>query len=190
MMRVFDRLAGVMINRGFRKVSPDDGLSGLVGGRRLTGKSYRQGKYAPRRNWGSGADVASDGQVSGPVKALKLVPWKKPSGLPSNERKASTLRAGRVLGWIAMGSLVQLWMVVILDVLARIIGGGVSDWSEWFWPSALVALVGTQLLGFLSDNLTGSQSEWGTRAMIGFWFSVLMWVPIGFFLAMVSGLFA
>lgn len=179
-----------MINRGFRKVSPDDGLSGLVGGRRLTGKSYRQGKYAPRRNWGSGVDKATDGQGTGAVKNLNLVPWKKPVGLPASLRKASTLRAGKVLGWIAMGSLVQLWLVVILDGIARVIGGGVSDWSLLFWPSALVALVGTQLLGFLSDNLTASQCEWGTRALIGFWISVLIWVPIGFFLAMVSGLFA
>ncbi|MFC7339295.1 hypothetical protein ACFQY0_19030 [Haloferula chungangensis] len=178
-----------MYNRGFRTISPDDSVGRLVSGDRLTGKAYRQGRYARRRNWGSGSEEKSDGQVTGPVKSLKLVPWKRESASVSLGNKESTIRAGEVIGWIAMGSLVQAWLVLVLSVLAEIIGSGSNGWSPFVLPSVLLALAGTQLLGFLSDTLSESRSEWGTRALVGFWISFLIWLPLGMLISMMIGLF-
>ena len=114
-------------------------------------------------------------------KPLKLVPWVPPVVSMVEERKHLSMRWGRLLGWLAMGSLGLMWLVILLDVLARIIGNGSSGWESLIVPGMMVAFIGTHILGFASDTLTNSSSEWGMRALTGFWISAVVlvcrWVP-------------
>lgn len=66
-------------------------------------------------------------------------------------------------------------------------GDGV--WNDWFLPVFLIASILTQIFGFIGESLTASRCPWGMRAVVGFWISVLAWVPLGSILALLAGLF-
>ncbi|MEM1083370.1 MAG: hypothetical protein AAGI48_04565 [Verrucomicrobiota bacterium] len=177
------------IYRGFRLISPDDMRGVTVAGLRVSGKEHRQGKYARRRNWGSGHREESSVHNKGASRTLKLVPWEPQIVDVQEEQEPSSKRWGRILGWLAMGSLGLMWLVIVLDVLARWISSGSSGWEPLLVPSMMIAFLGTHLFGFACDSLTKSSSDWGMRALIGFWVSAGVWLPLGATVSIIRAIF-
>ncbi|WP_193212458.1 hypothetical protein [Luteolibacter marinus] len=97
---------------------------------------------------------------------------------------------GRVLGIIACACVAAWWLNCALAILAAILSkNGTSLWSSISLPMLFVALLGSHFLAVISKSFLRSSDPWGPRAVIAFWASVLVWVPVGWLLALIGGLF-
>ena len=167
-----------MIHRGFRKVSPDDMRGVFVAGRRVSGKEARQGRYAKRRHWGSGRRPERKESSYGNFKQLQVVDWRPPVPSLSKVEPRSHFW-GVLLGRIGVGVLGVMWLVTVLSLIGDGLGGGNELWGRLVLPSWLAGFLVCHLFGFVSDHLCRSRSPWGMRALVGYWISVLVWIPLG-----------
>lgn len=172
-------MAGMTGPRGMKTISPDDMRGVGIPGDRLRGRAWRQGKFARRRNWGSGRGVESIEGKQEAGRRLILVPWKPPEVSPTQEVGPGTMRVAEWCGWVAIGSVGLYWLVSLLGWIALAIGANGSVWQDWRYFILGGAFLCSHLLGFLCEGLSGSRCAWGMRAFAAFWISVLIWLPLG-----------
>ncbi len=171
---------------GPRKIAPDDVRGVVVPGDRLRGRAWRQGKFARARRWGSG-EGRRQADAATPDPRLKLVeyartPAPRPGPPPRN------IRLGRILGWLAMGSVGLMWLVALLGMLSSLLFGGGAAWPALWGAGFAIGFIGSHLFGIASEGISGSRVALGLWAVGAFWISILGWVPLGMALAGFAGL--
>jgi len=179
------------MNRGWKKLNPTDMRGVLVPGRRLTGRAWRQGRFAKRRHWGSGERRGESGRGGEVDPRLRMVerPGPRPSLSEAMAPRPGERRVGEWLGWLAFGILVVLWLCVVVAVVERIGFGGGGFAARVLVPVFWVSVVGVHLFGLASEGLLQGRGCWGMRAVMGLWLSLFSVLPLGGLLWLLQMLF-
>ena len=120
---------------------------------------------------------------------LALVPVKVTHSPPRPAMDRGNEVAGRILGIVACSCVAAWWLNVLLAMVSsRLLEHGDSLWHRVSVPMFFVGLLGSHFPAVIGRSFLRSQDPWGTRAVVAFWGSLLIWVPLGWLLAVLGGM--
>ncbi|MEP4078969.1 hypothetical protein [Haloferula sp.] len=117
---------------------------------------------------------------------MNVAPMVKLGGTLNPPIDRKTVRWGGVLGLIAMGFVMNLWMGVMLTLIYQLIGWDPSCWVEWTGRSFVIGLYGVHLFGVAGTSLSRGYRSWGVIAIAAFWVGLLGWIPVGMLMSWLS----
>lgn len=149
------------------------------GGRRRRERSPRTVDYRPTVKLVTGRVPSDEGSN---LKPLVTVGSSEPE-LISRSRRVDWI-LGTVLGGVGMLCVLNFWVAVTIGVINDAVGLSIPYWTHYSFP---LALYGCHFFGIPGSSLAKDGFQLGTVAIVSFWGSLLIGIPISVVVNLLGG---